>query len=67
MTMRIIMLFPLVVVATVILILSYFRRFHGADKAETLSDMKKDKFEIVVTTFETYRDNVVCKNLKINN
>ncbi|KAK3612352.1 hypothetical protein CHS0354_011070 [Potamilus streckersoni] len=33
------------------------RKYHGADKQECLADLKKGKAEIVVTTFETFRDN----------
>ncbi|KAL3868004.1 hypothetical protein ACJMK2_040844 [Sinanodonta woodiana] len=33
------------------------RKYHGADKQECLADVKKGKAEIVVTTFETFRDN----------
>ncbi|KAI8773176.1 DNA excision repair protein ERCC-6 2, partial [Biomphalaria glabrata] len=38
------------------------RKFHGSDKDVCLSDLKKGKLEIVVTTFETYRDNLVSLN-----
>ncbi|XP_052775381.1 DNA excision repair protein ERCC-6-like 2 isoform X2 [Mya arenaria] len=32
------------------------RKYHGADKAECLKDLRRGKVEIVVTTFETFRD-----------
>ncbi|KAJ8306294.1 hypothetical protein KUTeg_016839 [Tegillarca granosa] len=32
-------------------------KYHGADKAQCLVDLRKGKFEIIVTTFETFRDN----------
>ncbi|KAH9510325.1 DNA excision repair protein ERCC-6-like 2 [Bulinus truncatus] len=37
-------------------------KFHGADKDTCLSDLKKGKLEIVLTTFETYRDNADLLN-----
>ncbi|CAL1534431.1 unnamed protein product [Lymnaea stagnalis] len=33
-------------------------KFHGADKDGCLADLKKGKLEIIVTTFETFRDHV---------
>ncbi|BFY99657.1 hypothetical protein BsWGS_02697 [Bradybaena similaris] len=37
-------------------------KFHGADKETCLDDLKKGKLEIVVTTFETFRDNTTILN-----
>ncbi|XP_064606212.1 DNA excision repair protein ERCC-6-like 2 [Liolophura sinensis] len=34
------------------------RKYHGSDKFQTLAEAKKEKIEIVVTTYETFRDNV---------
>ena len=36
-----------------------FRRYHKQYKASTIADLKRDKLEVVVTTFETCRDNIV--------
>jgi len=36
-----------------------YRKFHGAEKVECLREVEKGKVEIVVTTFETYRDHEV--------
>ena len=35
------------------------RKFHGASKNDCLNDVKKGKVEIVVTTFETFREHQV--------
>ena len=35
------------------------RKFHGSSKNDCLSDIKKGKVEIVVTTFETFREHQV--------
>ena len=37
----------------------YYRKFHGVSKTECLTDIKKGKVEIVVTTFETFREHQV--------
>ncbi|XP_046356993.2 DNA excision repair protein ERCC-6-like 2 isoform X1 [Haliotis rufescens] len=34
------------------------RKFHGSDKKSCLAEVKKGKLEVVVTTFETFRDNM---------
>ncbi|XP_076462027.1 uncharacterized protein LOC143294538 isoform X2 [Babylonia areolata] len=43
---------------------AYFtvRKYHGADKASCLTDVGRGKVEVVVTTFETCRDNVDALN-----
>ena len=33
-------------------------RFHQTHKDETVGDLKKNKLDVVVTTFETCRDNI---------
>ncbi|XP_067677911.1 DNA excision repair protein ERCC-6-like 2 [Haliotis asinina] len=33
-------------------------KFHGSDKKTCLAEVKKGKLEVVVTTFETFRDNM---------
>ena len=38
------------------------RKYHGVDKASCLSDVLRGKVEVVVTTFETCRDNIVSHN-----
>nr|KAG5713963.1 hypothetical protein BaRGS_020291 [Batillaria attramentaria] len=38
------------------------RKYHGADKAVCLAEVARGKVEVVVTTFETFRDNVVSLN-----
>ena len=42
-----------------------FRKFHGSDKDACFEDLKKGKLEIVITTFETYRDKVVSFSLNL--
>ncbi|CAG5116147.1 unnamed protein product, partial [Candidula unifasciata] len=37
-------------------------KFHGADKETCLNNLKKGKLEVVVTTFETFRDNTTVLN-----
>lgn len=32
-------------------------KFHGSDKQQCLKDLERQKLEVVVTTFETFRDN----------
>ena len=46
------------------------RKFHGSSKNDCLSDIKKGKVEIVVTTFETFREHQVkcggfCRNAHV--
>ena len=36
-------------------------KYHGTNKESCLMDIKNKKVEIVVTTFETFRDHVVSK------
>ena len=36
----------------------YFRRYHKQHKAQTIADLERSKLDVVVTTFETCRDNV---------
>ncbi|KAL4236647.1 DNA excision repair protein ERCC-6-like 2 [Mactra antiquata] len=38
------------------------RKYHGTDKAECIKDLRKGKTEIVVTTFETYREHMEVLN-----
>lgn len=38
----------------------FYRKFHSHFKEQTLADLRKNKLDVVVTTFETCRDNVVC-------
>ncbi|KAK3092117.1 hypothetical protein FSP39_025371, partial [Pinctada imbricata] len=33
-------------------------KYHGAEKTECLKDIKKNKYDVVLTTYETFRDNV---------
>lgn len=40
-------------------------KFHGSDKQQCLKDLSREKLEIVVTTFETFRDNKEYLN-KVN-
>lgn len=35
------------------------RKYHGSEKAECLSKLSKQNLEVVVTTFETFRENTV--------
>lgn len=35
------------------------RKYHGSEKAECLSKLSKQSLEVVVTTFETFRENTV--------
>lgn len=36
-----------------------YRKYHGAEKAECLFKLSKNSLEVVVTTFETFRENLV--------
>lgn len=36
-----------------------FRKFHQSHKEETLAELEKGKLDVVITTFETCRDNLV--------
>ena len=36
----------------------YFRRYHKQYKTQTIADLERGKLDVVVTTFETCRDNV---------
>ena len=38
-----------------------YSKYHGTDKEQCLNETKKGKYEVVVTTYETYRDNQVSK------
>ncbi|XP_060584908.1 LOW QUALITY PROTEIN: DNA excision repair protein ERCC-6-like 2 [Ruditapes philippinarum] len=38
------------------------RKYHGSDKSECLKEIKKGKLEIVVTTFETFREHMADLN-----
>ena len=37
----------------------FFSRYHQTHKTQTLADLKKGKLDVVITTFETCRDNIV--------
>ncbi|XP_013393762.1 DNA excision repair protein ERCC-6-like 2 isoform X1 [Lingula anatina] len=37
-------------------------KFHGSEKERTMADLKRGKLELVITTFETFRDNIDTVN-----
>ena len=43
------------------------RKYHKTHKSNTLADMKKGKLDVVVTTYETFRDHIVYLLLIIYN
>ena len=40
------------------LLILQFRRYHKQHKTQTIMDLQRKKLDVVVTTFETCRDNV---------
>ncbi len=42
----------------------YFKvaKFHGVSKTETIEKIKRGKVEVVLTTYETFRNHIVSSN-----